>query len=115
MADVVLTKQKIEPGKTPRLKEWMDEIRGREDEAIQTLKNEGVYAESAFIERTDDGEYLVYYMEAEDMGHVFEAFSESSHEIDLEHQEVMSDVLETEENVGEYELLYHLVNPERPE
>lgn len=114
MVDVVLTKQKIEPGKTPRLKEWMGEIRTREDEAIETLESEGMHSEAAFIERTDEGDYLVYYMEAEDMEHVFESFSKSSHEIDLEHQEVMSELLESGQNVGDYELLYYLVNPEWP-
>ncbi|SIQ69031.1 hypothetical protein SAMN05421858_0094 [Haladaptatus litoreus] len=114
MTDVVLTKQKIEPGKTERLKEWSEEVRERKDEAVETLQNEGMHAESAFIERTDDGDFLVYYMKAEDIHEVYEAFENSTHEIDREHEEVMRETLESVEDVGEYELLYHLDNPDLP-
>lgn len=38
MSEILLMKQKIEEGKTARLKEWMAEIRDREDEAIATLE-----------------------------------------------------------------------------
>lgn len=114
MVDVVLTKQRIESGKVSRLKEWTEEIRQREDEAVATLKNEGMHSESAFIESTDDGDFLVYYMEAEDIEQVYSAFEESEHEIDREHAEVMRDVLEDGSSDSEFELLYHMENPERP-
>lgn len=114
MPDVVLTKQKIEPGKTERLKEWMSEIREREDEAIETLQSEGMHSEAAFLEECEDGEYLVYYMAAEDIREVYESFEESSHDIDEAHKQVMDEVLEDGEDVGNYELLYHMVNPQRP-
>lgn len=114
MSEIMLMKQKIEEGKMARLKEWMAEIRDREDEAIATLENEGMHSETAFIEQTDDGDYLIYYMKADDIDGVFEAFEQSSHDIDIEHQQVMKEVLESPENVGEYELLYHLENPNRP-
>ncbi|WP_227353314.1 DUF6176 family protein [Haladaptatus salinisoli] len=114
MVDVVLTKRKIKPGKTRRLKEWMAEIRSREDEAVETYESEGMHSESAFIERTDEGDFLVYYMESEDARRAYEAFENSTHEIDREHKEVMEATLEDERSVGEYELLYHLAHPNRP-
>ena len=114
MADVLLSKQKIKPGKTAHLKEWMSEIQTREDEAIETLKHEGMHSEAAFLQKTEDGDFLVYYMEADDMDHVFEAYRQSEHEIDHEHREVLEDVLEDGSDVGNYELLYHLTNPDRP-
>ncbi|WP_132058499.1 DUF6176 family protein [Halorussus amylolyticus] len=114
MVDVVLLKQKIEAEKTQRLEEWAQEVRDREAEAVETLRNEGVYAETAFVEHTDEGDFLVYYMKAEDIQRVYEAYEESSHAIDKEHQQVMLDVLENGENVGDYDLLYHLDNPELP-
>ncbi|WP_458187758.1 DUF6176 family protein [Haladaptatus sp. NG-WS-4] len=114
MVDVVLTKRKIKPGKTQRLKEWMAEIRRREDETVETYESEGMYSESAFVERTDEGDFLVYYMESEDARRAYEAFENSTHEIDQEHKRVMAETLEDERNVGEYELLYHLTGPDRP-
>ncbi len=114
MTDVVLTKQKIKPGKTARLKEWMAEIQERKDEAIETLQSEGMYHESAFVEQTDEGDFLVYHMKAEDIHEVYESFRNSTHEIDREHEHVMRETLEESPNVDTYELLYHLDNPKLP-
>jgi len=54
-------------------------------------------------------------MEAEDLREVYESFSESTHDIDQEQKEVMDDVLESPKDlgVGNYELLYYMVNPDR--
>jgi hypothetical protein len=114
MAEVVLTKQKVKSGKTEQLREWMSEIQERDAEAVETLQSEGMHSEAAFLEQAEDGDYLVYYMEAENLRQVYESFEESSHDIDEEHKEVMDEVLEDGENIGNYELLYHMVNPERP-
>lgn len=113
MADVVLSKQQIADGKTERLEEWAREIREREEEAVETLREEGMHAETAFVEHTDEGDFLVYYMKADDIERVYEAYENSSHAIDREHKRVMREVLEDGENVGDYDLLYHLDNPEQ--
>ena len=113
MADVVLTRQQIESGKTEQLRKWIAEIRQRENEARETLENEGMVSEAAFLEQTEDGDFLVYYMEAEDLEHVSEAHEDSTYDIDEEHKAVMNDVLDDGANVDEFELLYHLRNPER--
>jgi hypothetical protein len=115
VTEAVLTKQKIEPDKVDRLKEWMDEVRERESEVIETFQSEGMLTEAAFLEQGDDGVYLVYFMEAEDLREVYESFSESTHDIDQEQKEVMDDVLESPKDlgVGNYELLYYMVNPDR--
>jgi hypothetical protein len=112
MTDVALTRQQLESGKTEQLREWMTEIRQREDEARETLADEGMVAEAAFLERTEDNDFLVYYMEAEDLEHASDAFSDSTHDIDEEHKAVMNDVLEDSADGGEFELLYHLRNTE---
>lgn len=112
---IFLTKQKIEPDKVDRLKEWMDEVRELESEVVETFQSGGMQTETAFLEHGDDGVYLVYFMEAEDLREVYESFSESTHNIDQEQKEVMDDVLENPEDlgVGNYELLYHMINPDR--
>ena len=114
MTDVVLTKQRIEPRKVDRPREWTEDIKGREDEALATLENEGMHLEAAFVEDTDDGAFLVYVMKADDVDAVFSAFESSAYDIDREHAEVLADVLESPDRVGDYELLYWLSNPERP-
>ncbi|SEW03190.1 DUF6176 family protein [Halobacterium jilantaiense] len=114
MADVVLSKQKIADGKTERLREWAAEVQNRRDEAVVTLRDEGMHSETAFVEHTDDGDFLVYYMKADDIDAVYEALEDSSHDIDEDHERVLMDVLEDGEEVGDYEFLYHLENPDRP-
>lgn len=113
MTDVVLIRQAVDPGKVRRLKEWTSELRTRTDETVETLRDEGVYTESAFLERTDDGPFLVTYVEAEDVDRAMTAFAESTHDIDATHREVLDDVLEDGETVGEFEPLYHVSNPDR--
>jgi hypothetical protein len=114
MPDVALVKQKIEDGKESRLREWMAEVREREEEALETLENEGMHSESAFVEHTDDGDFLIYYLKADDVDRALEAHEESSHELDEQHRRVMDEVIEGGSDTGEYELLYHLENPQRP-
>jgi hypothetical protein len=114
MADIVLSKQKLADGKTERLREWAAEVRERSDEAVETLRGEGMHSETAFVEHADDGDYLVSYMKADDIEAVYEAFEESTHDIDEEHKRVLADVLEDGEEAGDYEFLYHLDNPDLP-
>jgi len=91
----------------------MTEVRDRTEEVEATLRDEGMQTESAFLEHTDDGPHLVYYMEAEDIERVWDQFEDSDHDIDEAHKAVMREVLEDGQDVGEYELLYHVTNPER--
>lgn len=113
MSEVVLTKHRVAPGKTERLREWMAEIESRREEALRTLRHEGMHTEAAFLERGEEADYLVYFMEAEDVEHVFEAFANSPYEIDAEHQRVLDEVL-VDGSGASTEPLYHLVNPDRP-
>ena len=113
MPEAILTKQEVEPGKVDRLREWMAELRDREDEVMETFTDEGIHAETVFLEHTDDATYLVTYLDADDVVSAFEAFEDSLHDIDHEHQSVMDEVLVDGTDVGEYEPLSHLVNPER--
>lgn len=113
MAEVTLMKQRVDPERVATLREWLEGVQDREAEAAETLRKEGVYTETAFLEETADGTYLVTYMEAEDSEQAWEAFEASDREIDAEFKRIMEECLEDLGNVGEYERLYHLTNPER--
>jgi hypothetical protein len=112
MADVVLTKQRVAPEGKERLREWMAEVKSRESEALETLANEGMVAEAAFLDEQPDGTYLLYYMEANDVDEVQEAFESSPYDIDREHAAVLSEVAAEDQPDEQPELLYHLVNGE---
>jgi len=114
MTEVALTKHRIEEGKEERLREWIDELQNREDEALETLEDEGVFTEAAFIEHGDDASYLVYFLEARDLETAVETYEHSDHDIDERNQEVMAEVLADGESGGEFEPLYNVSNPDRP-
>jgi hypothetical protein len=113
LVDIVLTERRIEPGETERLEAWAREVRDRGSEAVETLRNGGIHSETAFAEHADDGDSPVYYMNAADLDAAYETYEESSHDIDGGHKRVLTEVLETGEDVGEYDLLYHLEGPDR--
>jgi hypothetical protein len=84
MSEVVCHRIKLRQGSLPRVREWARAICARRAEAIATLRDEGVTLESAFLEQTAEGHYLIYYMRAPKPG--LEAAATSTHPIDEYHQ-----------------------------
>ena len=110
----VLSTAWVLPGKSERLRQWYKELEERRDEAFQTLDNEGVRQEVAFILDTEHGELLAVFIEVEDMDKANEAFFSSPFEIDRQHAEVMEEC-----TVGgstgrvSAELMYAFQNPKK--
>lgn len=122
MTDVILLKQEIVPGKTEQAKalfKEMSQLRGT-DEAIEVLKKEGVYTESAFLQQTDGGDFILYYIEAEDGEQVYEIYRDIVADPEEEAEGLeefiheFNSVVAGEPFLAEVDPLYHLVNPERP-
>ena len=103
MSEVVCHRIKLRQGSLPRVREWARTIRERRAEALATLRDEGVTLESAFLEQTTDGDYLIYYMRAPKLA--LGAAATSSHPIDEYHQRFKR---ETWEEGSELELLVDL-------
>jgi Family of unknown function (DUF6176) len=88
----VLSTAWVKPGKGDRLREWYGELGSRSDEAFQTLDNEGVRQEVAFILNTPYGELLAVFLEVDQpMEMADEKFFSSPFEIDHQHMAVMDD------------------------
>ena len=75
----------------------------RKDEVRATFKQESVRHEQAFLLPTADGAALLYVVEAEDLEQASEAYQNSTLPIDMEHRQVMKQVLG---NSVPLELLY---------
>jgi hypothetical protein len=88
---------RLRPGSLERVREWATELNARSDEVLATLRDERVAIESAFLERTSDGDFLVYYMRAESIEGAREAVSRSQHPIDVYHRAFMQQVVEASE------------------
>jgi hypothetical protein len=118
MVDTFVRKQRIKPGKTDELVEWVADLR-EEAEAdtkgvLDIWRAESLYTMSLFVEYGDDADYLVWYLEAEDMEQLIEARESSTHPLhDLE-DELMETLLEDPTEVETLRPLFHGVNPERP-
>lgn len=84
---------RVKEDKVDVLKEWMEEIRRREGEVLETFYNEGARHEAAYLLEDADGPLLVYVQETVDAQTAHQAFRESELPIGLEHRQVMQDVI----------------------
>jgi hypothetical protein len=109
----VLSTAWVKEGKTDRLRAWYGELAERHDEAFQTLDNEGVRQEVAFILNTEHGDLLCVFLEVEkDMDDANAAFFSSPFEIDHQHRAVMDEATEGGSEGRKYaELMYAFKNP----
>ena len=74
------------PHSVEKVQEWADFLRANRDEALQSLKNEGVTVESAFVVNIEGKDYLIGYMRAANMRKAHEAVKDSTLNIDAFHQ-----------------------------
>jgi len=92
MAEIKLVKFKIKPGKKEAWLKWIGEMKRREEEVIETLKNEDVISESCFM--SENNQFIYYFMEVEDFERMNKKFKDSQRPIDTEHKKVFNDCLE---------------------
>lgn len=105
-----LSFKRVKLGKVDKLRAWMRELMLRQEDVVDSFEQEGVRQEKAWLLEDGEGYIFVYAVEAEDLEKARQAYRESTLSIDLEHREVLRDVLG--ERV-EPELLYDLT-VERP-
>jgi hypothetical protein len=110
----VLSTAWILPGRTERLKSWYAELEERRDETLQTLENEGIRQEVAFILNTEHGDLLCVFLNVDDMDKADAAFYSSPFPIDHEHRRVMDETtVGGAEGRIPAELMYAFENPPR--
>jgi len=78
---------KLKPNSLARVTAWANEINSRSSEAFQTLLEEGVMVECAFLEQAVDGDYLIYLIKAENLAKMSQVAAVSTHPIDIFHKE----------------------------
>ena len=89
------TRVKLKTGSIARVREWAAELNSRRTEAFETLRDEGVYIESAFLEQNIEGDFIVYYMRMESMEKAKAAVNKSPHPIDAYHKQFKIDCWES--------------------
>lgn len=99
-------KIRLKANSLARVREWAAELTRRRDEALETLRDETVIIESVFLDSTPDGDFLLYFMKAENFERAREAAQQNSpHAIDEYHREFKR---ETWEDGARLELLIDL-------
>jgi hypothetical protein len=122
MGDALLVNQRIAPGETERAKALLSQFDdpAYADAVLAILDAEGVHTESAFLRTDEDGDYVTYYIEAEDGATVYDVFknvTENPDELSDELAAFVAEfnaVMDGDPYLVESEVLYHLVNPGRP-
>lgn len=77
---------KLKPNSLDQVEAWQKELKARQDEAIETLKAEGVYVESWFYIQIEGQDYLLAYMRANDIAEAQRIGKNSSFDIDQVHR-----------------------------
>ena len=82
---------KLKEDSGDRVSEWAGSINSRRDEALATLRAEGMEVESWFLLSLNGEDYLLSYMRTEDMQRAKPVGKESMHDIDAYHQQFKRD------------------------
>ncbi|MEW6171416.1 MAG: DUF6176 family protein [Candidatus Omnitrophota bacterium] len=78
---------------------WTLELKSRKREVLNSLRREGVLSEACFISK--DGNYIYYFMEADDFDKINKIFMNSRKKIDIKHKEITKKSLEFIEKLDE--------------
>ena len=78
---------KLKKDSGDRVSEWARTINARKDEAMATLRDEGVEVESWFLCSMNGDDYLLCYMRSKNMERARQVANESLCEIDAYHRQ----------------------------
>ncbi len=102
------TCSKIKAGHLEDVQNWLSAIASRSEEALQTLEEEKILLESAFIKEIGGQHFLIYYWIAEDIEKAGQAFGASTLPIIDFHKKCWNSFIEQDEVLPP---VLHLVNP----
>lgn len=82
----ICIKTKLKKELIEEVRQWFQTLKERMNETLESLENEGVFVESAFIDNQGEDLYLIYYMKAEDISRAYAVFANSNLAIDDYHK-----------------------------
>src|SRR5215467_13530106 len=104
MTEVILRKFRFKRGKKQEWMDWCRELIRRQDEVLETLRNEGISMEACFLAPDD---CLYYFLEVEDFEKALQAYDASQYPIDEEHRRRKAASIE---EVGKLRCLFYFKN-----
>lgn len=79
-------KIRLKKGSIKKVKAWAKELNSRLEEAYQTLRDEGVFLETVFLDQGEEEDYLIYMLKVINFEKAGEIAKKSKHAIDEFHQ-----------------------------
>jgi Family of unknown function (DUF6176) len=90
--EVECVRIKLKSDALEMIQEWAARMNNEMKTVKELLKDEGMAVESVFLEKTSDGNYLIYYLRSSDLKKARNVSGASQHPLDVYHQEVMRKV-----------------------
>ena len=90
---------KLKPNSEEKVDQWSKTVSSRIEEAVTTLRDEGVEIESWFRVEIGGQDYLLWYMRAESIEKALKTAKISKHPLDKFHYEIMGQIMETNGNI----------------
>ncbi len=79
----ICIKTKVKKEDLREIREWFQTLKRRKDETLQTLINEEVLVESAYLDLQGDDFFIIYYLKAKNIDKAYDVFNKSTHSIDV--------------------------------
>ncbi|MGE4573461.1 MULTISPECIES: DUF6176 family protein [Parachlamydia] len=79
-------KTKLKKDHIEEIRHWFRDLNERMDEVLESLENEKIFVESAFLDMQGDDLYLIYYIKAEDIAYAYRVFEHSVLQIDVDYK-----------------------------
>ncbi len=92
-------KIKIKAGCTQKVLEWFKTVNSRLDEAYEAVRKEGIVIESIFMDKTKEGDFLIFYMKAENLLKANQIIRKSGRAIDKEALKMIESYAEEEKSL----------------
>jgi hypothetical protein len=86
---------RLKAGMTDKLVAWVSQVPGRMDEVEVSMREQGIIAEHIYLERSPDGDSIIFYVKAEDLAKTRDVFQNSTRSIDQEMIEICNATWDT--------------------
>jgi len=97
----------MKPGMTDKFVEWARHVPERMDEVRASMREQGVFEQRLFLERSKDGDFIVLYWKVEDPAKASATLQNSKRKIDLEMIEMIEATWDRTQ-VSRLELIFDL-------
>jgi hypothetical protein len=100
MSEAQCIRYPIKPGQREALVNWIACLKGRSTEVAEAFAEGGLVAEAVFLEKSDNGDYILIYTSAEDLQAANQALASSHLPLVREFNQLMAEAVDIEKAVA---------------